>query len=239
MPIVDRINTFRRRGECLFAVFLWIVLTLLAALSVTARENNRVKLLYFFSTSCDHCIEARPAVISLSKEFLIEGLYFNHGIPQSFPFPIKAGDKKAAKEAYGVKGVPTLVVLVDGAYRQKIEGPHDIQDAKTIIEALANGAITATEASKKMNEAEIAITGWIISKGKYFKDAQFFITDRTTELQIKQWLPLETAMSPFRKKRPRLMSDVINKPVLLRGKATKKDGVYTFIVKEEVSPQKK
>lgn len=236
MRFISGYDRTRQRGLGPFAGFILIAL-MSAAISVAFAAQGRVKLLYFFSASCKYCIDARPAVIDLGKEYDIEGLLFKDGNPQSFPFPIKAGDKKIAKEVYGVKGVPTLAILVDGKYRQKISGAPDIQDAKTIIEALAGGAVTVSEAAKKTPGADITITGWITAKGAYFKNAQFFITDRETDLPIKAWLPIEAVKSPFRKTRPRLMSDVVNKPVALRGELTKRDQTYEFIVKEEVKLQ--
>ncbi len=235
MRFIGGYDRNRQRGFGPFAGFILIVWTLSAASFVFAARDHHVKILYFFSASCIHCIEARPAVIELSKEYEIEGLLFNDGSPQSFPFPIKTGDKKTAKEVYGVKGVPTLAVLVDNVYRQKIAGAADIQGAKVIIKALADGAMTVTEAAKKAPDAEITITGWIVAKGEYFKKAQFFITDRTTELPVKAWLPLEVMKSPFRKTRPRLMSDVIKKPVVLKGSIKKTATGGIFQVKEEMN----
>ncbi len=151
----------------------------------------------------------------------------------SFPFPVKPGDKKLAKGIYGVQGVPTLAILIDNVYKQKIAGTPDIQDAKVIVKALAQGAKTVTEAAGTQ-EGEITITGWIIAKGEYFKKAQFFITDRKTELPIKAWLPLEAVKSPVSKKRPKLMSDVIRKPVVLKGSIKKTAAGSVFQVKEEL-----
>jgi hypothetical protein len=45
--------------------------------------------------------------------------------------------------------------------------------------------------------------------------------------------------SPFKRARPRLMSDVIDKPAVLKGELTGKDQNYLFIVKEEISLDKK
>ncbi len=234
MRFISGYHRNRQRGYSPFAGFILIVWMLSAASFVFAARDHHVKLLYFFSASCIHCIEARQAVIELGKEYEIEGLFFNDGTPQSLPFTVKAGDKKTAKEVYGVKGVPTLAVLVDGVYRQKIAGAPDIQDAKVIIKALADGAITVSEAAKKAPDAEITITGWIVAKGEYFKKAQFFITDRTADLPVKAWLPLEAVKSLFRKTRPRLMSDVIKKPVVLKGSIKKTATGGIFQVKEEI-----
>jgi hypothetical protein len=70
--------------------------------------------------------------------------------------------------------------------------------------------------------------------GSYFKNAPFSISDRSTELPIKAWLPLETVKSPFQNKRPRLMSDVIRKPVVLKGIVQRKGTGVIFHVEEEI-----
>lgn len=219
-------------GPLLGFFILWTLF--LFPSSVLAAQNAHIKILYFFSTTCRHCIDARPSVLALSKEFNIQGLQFGGGQRAVLPFPVEAGDKKVAQEVYGVAGVPTMAVLVDGKYKQKIAGTPDIQDAKVIVRALAQGAKTVTEAATGTQEGQITITGWIIAKGEYFKKAQFFITDRKTELPIKAWLPLEAVKSPVAKKRPKLMSDVIRKPVVLKGSIKKTVAGGVFQVKEEL-----
>lgn len=236
MRIVTAYGIERQRGFGPFAVFLFIAWTMILPSVVSAAQDNHVKILYFFSPTCKHCIDAKPYIISLSQKYDIEGLRFGEGPTPTFPFPVKAGDKKIAQGTYDVKGVPTLAILVDGVYRQKIEGAPDIQDAEVIVRGLAAGARTVTEASKKVQEGEITIIGWIIARGEYFKNAHFFITDRKTELPIKAWLPLEAMKSPMQKRRPRLMSDVIRKPVVLRGRIRKGAAGDLFMVKEEIAP---
>ncbi len=180
---------------------------------------------------------AKPSIIELSKEYDVEGIHFDGGKPQSLPFPVKSGDKKI-REKYGVRGYPTLVVLLDGTFKQRIAGTSDVQDAKVIIKALSNGALTVTEAAKKDGKREITITGWISARGEYFKNAQFIISDRTAELPVQAWLPLEAVRSPFTKKmqskQPRMMSDVVRKPVVLVGSIKKTESGSIFQVKEEI-----
>jgi hypothetical protein len=200
---------------------------------VPAAQNSQIRLLYFFSSSCRHCVDAKPFVIALSREFSLEGLHFGQGPFPEYPFPVKEGDKKIARERYGVVGVPAMAVMVDGKYKQKIEGTADIRDAKVLVKALSEGAKTVSEATAAIPETEIEITGWIIARGEYFKGAQFFITDRKTALRVKAWLPLEVVKSPFQSRRPRLMSDVVNKPVVLRGSIKKtKDGFLLLVIEE-------
>ncbi|HUL01096.1 MAG TPA: hypothetical protein VLX29_09590 [Nitrospirota bacterium] len=217
-----------------FAGLLFILLTALIPSHVCAAQDNTVKILYFFSPSCKHCNEAKPFIINLSKVFSMEGLRFGEGDTPSFPFPVKQGDKSIAEGTYDVKGVPTLAILIDGVYRQKISGMPDIQDALVIVKGLKNGAMTITEATQTLKNGEITITGWIIARGIDFKKAQFFITDRKTELSVKAWLPREVVKSPVQKKRPRFMSDVIKKPVILKGIIKRNNSENIFFVTQEV-----
>jgi thiol-disulfide isomerase/thioredoxin len=234
MRFVSRTLVNRGGGFGPLSVFFLLWIILLCPASVPAAQKPDIKILYFFSTTCRHCIDARPSVIALSKEFTLEGLQLGEGQPAAFPFPVKAGDRKIAREVYGVVGVPTIAVIVDGKYRQKIAGASDIQDAKTIIEGLAGGAMTVTEAAEKAGAGEFTVTGWIIAKGEYFKNARFFLTDRKTELAVKAWLPLEVVKSPVQKKRPGLMSDVVKKPVVLKGQIKKTAAGDVFLVRTEV-----
>lgn len=238
MPIVSKQLITRRRVINPFAGVLLFALLLFSSF-VIAAQNSHVKLLYFFSTTCNHCNDAKPAVIALSKDFAMEGLQFGEGTYE-LPFAIKAGDKKIAKEVYHIAGVPTLVVLLDETIRLKIEGAPDIADARVLALALSRGALTVTEAAAAASQGEVTIAGWIISKGDYFKDPQFFITDRQTEIPIRAWLPLEAVKPPFKStNRPRLMSDVIKKPAFLSGRLIKKDKMLQFLVNKEVNLETK
>ncbi len=217
--------------------FIAVLLTLLSCIAPSfnhAAQSPHVKVLYFFSLSCPHCVEARPAVIALSKEYRIEGHNFGTIKAKGYPFPVKMGDKKNARKAYGIKVIPSLAILIDGIYKQKIEGTSDIQDAKSIIKALSSGAMTVTEAVNKKKDADLTVTGWVVAKGEYFKNVRFMLTDRKTEIQVKAWLPLETMKSPMKKAGPRLMSNVIRKPVVLRGSFIQTDTGALFLVKEEL-----
>jgi thiol-disulfide isomerase/thioredoxin len=234
MGVVVRYVSNRQRGIGPFAGLFPIGWLILFSTLVFAAQNNHVKILYFFSPSCKYCIDAKPYILDLSKEYGIEGQRFGEGTSPSFPFPVKAGDKKLAQGTYGVQGIPTLAVLVDGVYRQKIAGMTDIRDAKVIIKGLVSGAMTVTEAAQKVNKKEIIVTGWIIAKGEYFKNARFFLTDRSTEIPLKAWLPLELVKSSVQKKKLKLMSDMLKKPIVLKGSIKKTTAGNIFFVKAEV-----
>lgn len=216
-------------------ITLFLFLLLLISPSVDhAAQSPHVKILYFFSLPCPDCLEAEPAVIALGREYSVEGRNLGTKAAQGYPFPVKTGGKKHARKVYGIKEIPSLAVLIDGTCRQKIEGTSDIKDAKSIIKALSGGAVTVTEAAKKETDAELTVTGWVIAKGEYFKNVRFMLTDRTTELQVKAWLPLEAMKSPMKRTIPRLMSNVIRKPVVLRGSLIQTATGGLFIVKEEL-----
>ena len=212
---------------------IFLILILLIAVS---KAEEGIKVLYFFSATCPYCKEATPYVNELSKEFSVEGILFGKEEAKGLSFPVRKGTKEMANR-YGVKGVPTLIVLKDGVFKHKIIGVRDIKDARTIIKALEMGAMSVSEAVEKNPEGEFIITGWIINKEDYFeKDSKFFITDRQKEILVNTWLPLEVAKSPFKKQRPRLMSDVVDKPVVLKGRLIRtKEGGIKFHVKEEIS----
>jgi thiol-disulfide isomerase/thioredoxin len=231
-PSLDTSDRRISRGPLI--ALLSLLLLFISSSVDHAAENHHVKILYFFSLTCPDCLEAEPAVIALGREYSVEGRNLGTKSEQGYPFPVKMYGKEHAKKVYGIKEIPSIAVLIDGRYRQTIEGTSDIKDARRIIKALSSGAITVTEATKKETDAELTVTGWVIVKGEYFKNVRFILTDRTTELQVKAWLPLEAMKSPMKKAMPRLMSNVIRKPVVLRGNLTQADTGGLFIVKEEL-----
>lgn len=170
----------------------------------------------------------------LSKGYDIEGFYYGRKEPEPQPFPVKRGTKEL-KERFGLRGVPSVVVIEEGRLRIRFQGARDIKDASFIIKAFNMGAMTVSEAMDKPSSEEVIITGWLIHKGRYFeKDPGFFITDRQREVSVSPWLPLEAVKSPF-KKRPRVMSDLIGRPVVLRGRLIKAEKGYQFIVVQELN----
>ena len=201
---------------------------------LAAYGQEDLSLLYFFSPSCSHCTAVAPVVKELSKEFPIQGLVYGKGNPEPMPFEVRKGDKETSKR-YGIQGVPNLVVLNKGSVKTIFRGEHEIRDAGVMLSAFRKGALTVSEVTAKGPQQDITITGWVLNKGDYFKNTKFMLTDRRMDIQVKPWLPLEVARSPLRKTRPRLMSDVINKPVALRGNFVKKEEGLEFVVTEELS----
>ncbi len=209
------------------------LLFLLAPKSLLSKEEG-LKILYFFSLTCPRCNEVKPFIEDLSKEFHVEGLLYGKKEIMESPFPVKRGTKDIASR-YNIKGIPAIVVLKDGVFKQKIVGVRDIKESRIILMAFSRlDALSVSEAIENTTNKEIIITGWIIHKGRYFnKNSKFFITDRKKELQINPWLPLEAIKSPF-KSRIRTMSDMIDKPVILKGRLINKESGLIFEVKEEI-----
>jgi hypothetical protein len=146
---------------------------------------------------------------------------------------VRKGDKKTSAR-YGLEGVPALVVLRNGSLIQVIRGENDIRDARDLLRAFRKGAMTVSEAVEQGPQKTSNVAGWIVSRGEYFRNGGFFLTDRKQKIAVKPWLPIEAIKSPFRKTRPRLMSDVINKPVLLEGTLTKINDDLQFTVRKEI-----
>lgn len=194
--------------------------------------------LYFFSTSCPHCKAVEPAIEGISKEFKVQGLFYGKGVPGPMPFNIRKGDQ-ATSARYGLEGVPALVVLKNGSVRHIFRGEYDIRDARSFLRGFRKGALTVTEATAQGTQKEVMIVGWVRSRGDYFKEKLFFFTDHKESILIKPWLPLEAIKSPFKRTRPRLMSDVIDKPVALKGDLLKTGKTYQFTVKEEINLDEK
>jgi len=95
--------------------------------------------------------------------------------------------------------------------------------------------LTVSEAVEGISQGDVIITGFLLNRGAYFdKNAKFILTDRRKDIHVNPWLPLEAVKSKFKKTRPRLMSDVIGKPVVLKGKLVKTDAGFQLTVKEEV-----
>ncbi len=219
-----------------FILILFTVVLLCAHIG-NASPPDDLSILYFFSATCPHCTAIEPKVTELSKDFSVQGFYFGREVPGSMPFTVRKGDKSLS-DKYDINGVPALVILNKGNMKEIIHGEYDIKDALFILKAFQRGALTVSEAVAKGIQGSSHIVGWIESRGDYFRNAHFFITDRRIMIPISPWLPLETVKSPFKTTHPRLMSDIIGKPVELKGALIKADQTYSFIVKHEVIPDK-
>lgn len=213
-----------------------LVFIFLAILPSFAEETHDIRLLYFFSSKCPHCREVMPLLIQLSNAYPVQGYYPRTENRPDVPFPVEPGRRDLQKK-YDVPGVPSLVVLVNGAVKQKIAGSVNIGHAPKLLQGFRLGALTVSEAVKSSQGNPIMMTGILTMQGAVFgrEKAVYYLTDKTTTLQVNPWLPAEAVKSRFAKKRPRLMSDVVDKVVLLRGSVEHSaDGKTRFIVSEEV-----
>jgi thiol-disulfide isomerase/thioredoxin len=205
---------------CLFLVFL----------PVTLLPASGLRVLFLFTPKCPHCRATIPFMNNLSKKYIVEGIVFGNGDIPEVKFPLTKGTKDMA-ERFGLKKVPYLVVLEDGRQRLAVSGRRDIMDIEVILRGISQGALLPSEI-KNIGAKEFVLTGWLIHRGEYFKkDSGFFITDRKTSIEVLPWLPLEAVKSPFKAKRPKTMSDLIGRPLILKGRLDERD---RFIVKEEI-----
>jgi hypothetical protein len=213
------------------SLFFVIVIILLSSVSVAQPDD--LSVLYFFSADCAPCKRVEPAIRELSTEFMVQGLLYGTDDPGPMPFEVRKGDKETF-ERYGLESVPALVALRNCSVKQVIRGENDIREARALLRAFRKGAMTVSEAIEQGPDNTFNVAGWIASRGAYFRNGGFFLTDRKQSIDVKPWLPIEAVKSPFRKTRPRLMSDVIDKPVLLEGSLTKTNGDLQFTVRKEI-----
>jgi thiol-disulfide isomerase/thioredoxin len=193
-------------------------------------SNTGLKLVFLFTPECPHCRATIPFMNNLSEKYIVEGIVFGNGDIPETRFPITKGTKDMA-ERFGLKKVPYLVVLEDGRQRLAVSGRSDIMDMEVILRGISKGALLPSEI-KNREAKEFVLTGWLIHRGEYFKkDSGFFITDRKTSIEVLPWLPLESVKSPFKTQRSKTMSDLIGKPLILKGRL---DARGRFIVKEEI-----
>jgi thiol-disulfide isomerase/thioredoxin len=210
-----------------------IIFVVMRISSAFESKQDALRIFYFFSATCPHCKQTTPVVSELSREYAVQGFLYGKEDPGSLPFPVKKGTKTDSKP-YNLTGVPVLVVLMEGKARQVLTGEKNIRDARAFLSAFKKGAVTVSEAFENGPQKTYTVTGWIESRGEYFKNARFVLTDRKRAIPVKPWLPLEAIKSPFKKARPRLMSDVMDKPVLLEGMLTKINDDFQFTVRKEI-----
>jgi thiol-disulfide isomerase/thioredoxin len=213
--------------------FLFFFIVIISLSSVSAARQEDLSVLYFFSADCAICKRVEPAIKELSREFTVQGLFYGRDDPGPMPFKVRKGDKKTFAR-YRLEAVPALVVLKNGRVKQVIRGEDDIRDTRVLLRAFRKGAMTVSEAVEQGPQKMSNVAGWVESRGEYFRNVGFFLTDRKQTIAVKPWLPVEAIKSPFRKTRPRLMSDVISKPVLLEGALTKINDDFQFTVRKEI-----
>ncbi|MDA8101033.1 MAG: thioredoxin family protein [Nitrospiraceae bacterium] len=217
-------------------LFLSLLLGLLAMIPGPVSAGGKLRLLYFFNTSCSHCNAVAPLVKELSKTYPTEGWISSPQDIKGYPFPVKVGSKDLAQK-YGIQGVPTIVVLRNDKPCVKIAGERDIRNAKAMLHFLNAGALTITEAMESGKSGEIFVAGWISSPVNIIDGrVPLFLSDRVKKIRVKPWLPLGEDGGSRQKKSARTMSEVLNKPVALKGVIEKDaQGNPLFQVRTEVS----
>jgi len=206
----------------------------LSLLPAGAQNGEALEAYYFFSSACPRCDTAAPFIKELSNRIHIRGLFFGKGDTEPMPFDVRKADMGTLKH-YDVHTFPTLAIMKSGTIKQMFIGEQDIKDARLILKAFRKGAWSVSEVIEKKLQNRYGVTGWVVSKGEYFHDPRVYLTDRRQILLIKPWLPIEAVRSPFRKTRPRLMSDVIDKPVFLEGTVEKIGDKREFTVGKELT----
>lgn len=220
--------------KCIKLAMIMLLLVLLSWLSADAQQEEALEAYYFFSPACPRCDTVAPVIKELSTIIHMWGVFYGKGNAEPMPFEVRKADKGTLMR-YDVHTFPTLAIMKTGAVKQMFMGEQDIKDARLILSAFRKGAWSVSEVIEKKPKNEVGVTGWVVSKGEYFHNSQFYLTDRKQTVLIKPWLPIEAVRSPIRKTRPRLMSDVIDKPVFLEGTVTKIGGKLQFTVGKELS----
>jgi hypothetical protein len=196
----------------------------LPLISAAAQHGDARGAVYIISADCPACERVVPQIRELSRVLRIQVFVYGNGDMDLTPFKVrKAGN--ATLRRYGIHIFPSLAIMKNGAVRQLFAGEQDIRDARVILNAFNKGAWSVSEVIERKPQNRFRVTGWLVSNGEYFHNPQYHLTDRRHSVLIRPWLPFEAARSPFIRTHPRLMSDVIGKPVFLEGTATTIDGV--------------
>ena len=211
-----------------------LMLVLLSWFSADAQQEEALEAYYFFSPACPRCANVAPFIKELSKGIRMRGFVYGKGVAEPMPFEVRKANK-ATLRRFNVHTFPALAIMKNGAVKQMFIGEQDIKEARAILSAFRKGAWSVSEVIAKKPQNKFSDTGWVVSKGEYFHNPQFYLTDRQQTMLIKPWLPIEAVRSPFRKTRPRLMSDVIDKPVFLEGTVTKNGDNPQFTVGKDLS----
>lgn len=211
-----------------------LMVLLLSWFSVDAQQEDALEAYYFYSPDCPHCGNVVPLIKELSKEIRVRGYFYGKGGAEPMPFKVRRAGRFTLWW-YDVNTFPTLAILKNGDVKQMLIGEPDIRDAREILSGYRKGASSVTEVVKKKPQKKHSVIGWVVSRGEYFQDPLFYLTDRRQTLPVRPWLPIEAVISPFRKTRPRLMSDVIGKPVFLEGTIMNIGDTPQFTVGKELS----
>lgn len=115
-----------------------------AALGRLRGEQRSVRVLTFFGNWCPHCHEHVPLLIK--TEQLLDGSKIDfdyYGLPGTGLTEVPEAKK------YGVVGVPTAIVLVDGREVGRIPNRGWARPEAALVEILAGGGAAASPSSSK------------------------------------------------------------------------------------------
>ncbi len=102
-------------------------------------EKRDVRVLTFFGSWCPHCKEHVPLLLKVEQMLAGSKIDFDYrGMPGG-----RVSEQAEAKE-WGVTGVPTTIVLVDGREVGRIPNGGWSQPEKALAEILAGGATPAS-----------------------------------------------------------------------------------------------
>lgn len=197
-------------------------------------------ILFFISFSCGHCERAMPVIKELYKNS--DGRYNILGIVYGTPkedlkykiietgtdFPVAIGTESVRKD-YKVSGTPYLWVIgPDGRLKERFIGEKGAAMLKERVKKEPGGGIFELSSDPKGYEGkDIEIGGLLIQTSpSYFPKPIFMITNGTDKVRVSSWLPLEVAPSPkgLKKHRKKVMSDFLDKYVIISGKVALADG---------------
>lgn len=204
-----------------------VLLMLLFPRFLPASEKDRnIELIYFFSSSCPHCLQAAPVVKELSRKYHTRGYYPRKEQQPDYPFPVEKGNPQMLQD-YGIQGFPSLVVLINGMARQKIVGAVDIPAAPELLKAFANGALSVSEALESPAGFPLTVAAFVRAAQSPEGKRVYALSDGEKVLVVAPWR---------REQGARTMAGLNNKAVAVRGRImTNGSGKSAFVVEREVN----
>lgn len=208
-------------------------------------------ILFFFSFSCGYCERAMPVIKELYKNsngrYNILGVVYgtpkndlkNKSIEAGIEFPLAVGTKAISKN-YEVSGTPYFwLILPDGTLKERFVGKKGADILRLAVDAGdfdKRAGIHELISNPKYYEGKVVMTGGLLlqTSPAYFPKPVFMITNGADKIRVSAWLPLEVAPSPkgLKKQKKIVMSDFLDKYVIISGKVVLEDGRPLIEVKD-------
>lgn len=166
--------------------FLSIILLFTVFQGQSKAEDTGLRVIYFFSATCPHCKEVYPYIVELNKIIKLEGVLLGNASAGKLAFDYKKGVREDAMK-YGLRGVPSMVILRGSDVIQILRGSGDIKHSAIMFKGFKRGALGVSEAIQKKPENDFLITGWIIKKRTPDNNIEFFITDKKSDIKLLDW----------------------------------------------------